>query len=83
MPALDAYTDYNPLYQYVGSKPQYDGIADGNVSRKPRVELLGIDGYKNTLLDFDKYWSAIKDGTPILTTFVTDETVVDVEGIKR
>jgi hypothetical protein len=75
--ALLASNQYNNS-MYQGVKKTVE-----NVARVAESTLYGVDGYKNTLLDFDDYWTAVEDGTPVLTTFVTDEKVVSVEGIDR
>ena len=43
--------------------------------------LKGYSAYQRTLLDFDKYWAVVKNGTPILKSFAND--VPSVAGVKK
>ena len=43
--------------------------------------LTGMGGYQWTTLDFDKYWTVVEDGTPILQTFADKK--VSVEGVAK
>ena len=45
------------------------GIANGMPVGYEREMLKGFGGYQWTSLDFEKYWSVVEGGTPILTTF--------------
>lgn len=61
------------------------GLANGNVKGtvlvQPEDNLIGNGGYSNTTLDFDKYWSIVKTGTPILKQYAT--TSPSVSGLVR
>jgi len=56
------------------------GIEEGVPVGYPEEMLKGYGGYQWTSLDFDKYWSIVEDGTPILTTFAdVTPSLKDVE----
>ena len=42
----------------------------GAVTKVPEATILGTKGYQNTLLNFDKYWSARSAQVPALKSFV-------------
>lgn len=43
------------------------------------TDVKGTDAFSNMTLQFAEYWSAVTDGTPMLTSFVTDEAIVTGE----
>ena len=48
------------------------GKLEGGTYRKQARDLSGYQAYELTMLDFDKYWAVVKNGTPILQSFATD-----------
>lgn len=54
------------------------GVQVGDVTVKAQAEMSDVKGYTGTKLDFDNYWSAVKNGTPELSDFVKGEEI-DVE----
>jgi len=57
------------------------GIANGKPIGYSKETLKGYGGYQWTSLDFDKYWTVVNDGTPILKTFA--DNTVSLEGVER
>lgn len=43
----------------------------GGVVNYYKADISGYGGYQRTTLDFEKYWSVDKKGTPVLTTFAS------------
>ena len=54
---------------------------NGGAIQVAEKNLKGVGGYQWTSLDFDKYWTTVTDGTPILQ-YYADE-VQSVEGLKK
>jgi len=48
------------------------GTLEGGTYRKVAKDLSGYQAYELTMLDFDKYWAVVKDGTPILQSFAKE-----------
>lgn len=57
------------------------GYQEGSAIAVAAKHLLGEGGYQWTTLDFDTYWAAQKDETPILTLFA--DSSVSVAGMER
>lgn len=57
------------------------GKLEGGTYRKLAKDLSGYKAYEWTLLDFDKYWAVVKNGTPILQSFA--DNVPSVAGHQR
>jgi len=57
------------------------GTANGMPVGYEREMLKGFGGYQWTSLDFEKYWSVVEGGTPILTTFA--DNTPSLEGVER
>jgi len=58
-----------------------NGQLVGNVIPRYKETLKGEGGYQWTNLDFDKYWSCVEDGTPVLKHFTKNE--VDLTNIEK
>lgn len=67
----------------IGHNNGYTGEA--TIIQSSENRLTGIEAYYNTTLDFDTYWSVIKNELPILKAFATKVSgeTVDVSGVER
>ena len=45
------------------------GTARGTIITNTAQELTGVGGYQRTILDFNKYWSIVETGTPVLKKY--------------
>ena len=55
---------------------------NGHIYKFTKSALSGAGGYQWTNLDFEKYWTAVTDSTPVLTSFVADAGVSGVDVTK-
>ena len=53
----------------------------GAVVILPKEKLIGVEGYRWTTLDFDKYWAAIEKSSPELKTFAGKK--INVNGVAK
>lgn len=81
--ALKTYTNDYLLQTWPGKTTYKEQVVMMAKDATGYTSIKGIDGYKNTVLDFDNHWTAVAGETPILTTFVTNETIIDVTGVDR
>ena len=60
-------------------------IVDSHFNARTEANLIGTNGFRNTELDFDTYWAAVENGTPILRTFLAEsgETEADTSNVQR
>jgi len=58
---------------------------NGHIYKFTKSALSGAGGYQWTNLDFEKYWIAVTDSTPVLKSFVADASVnvVDVTKVAK
>ena len=76
----DSYTSKSTHSTVVGSKSgSYSGVGIGIYGQY----LLGTKAYQWTSLDFDKYWIAVENDTPILKCFANDMTTLSLDGITK
>ena len=57
------------------------GAITGKIITMRDKELTGINAYKWTTLDFDRYWATVEDGTPQLRYFA--ENPLSTEGVEK
>ena len=57
------------------------GTQRGNLMEIREQDLIGINGYAWTELDFDKYWTAVEESTPELRCFT--QTGIDLKNAKK
>ena len=55
---------------------------NGHIYKFTKSALSGVGGYQWTNLDFEKYWTAVTDSAPVLTSFVTDAGVSGLDVTK-
>ena len=74
----NCYATEESCANYYASK---HGTIEGSCYRKTAADLSGYMAYEWTLLNFDKYWAVVEDGTPVLKKFAA--TVPSVAGHER
>lgn len=57
------------------------GTLTGNPIQTRETELLGTKAYQWTTLDFENYWAAIEDNTPVLKCFTED--ALNLDGVQK
>ena len=57
------------------------GVVSGDALSVRPQDLIGQEAYRWTGLDFDRYWNAIQDDTPMLKCFSKDG--MNLEGVKK
>jgi len=55
-----------------GSYASKHGTVEGACYKKTTEDLSGYKAYEWTMLDFDKYWAVVKNGTPVLQSFAKE-----------
>ena len=57
------------------------GVITGGTIISREKELLGVKGYQWTTLNFDRYWAAVENDTPVLKCFA--ENPLSLEGVEK
>jgi len=58
-----------------------NGITKGQIVKMPMKNMKGIQAYQWSTLDFDQYWAAVEQETPVLKCFA--ENSLNLEGIEK
>lgn len=80
MTTVDSYVSmstYDSIIGRSGSK----GTLTGAPLALREQELMGLNGFKWTTLDFKNYWAIEEESTPVLKCFA--DTTVSVEGVEK
>ena len=74
----DTFVTIESHVNYIGGQK---GTLTGAAHKRAIDVLTGSNGYRMTTLDFDKYWVAVENDTPILKSFTN--TGMNLSGIAR
>jgi len=74
----DVYMSSDSYGKTVGTQ---NGTNDGKPIAIRDSELIGVKAYQWTALDFDKYWVAVENDTPVLSRFA--ETKLNLNGVEK
>ena len=72
-------TSVSESYTTVG--PTSGSKITGEIYKVANEDILGYKAFEWTFLDFDKYWAVVKNSTPVLKSFVSEQ--VSLAGFQK